>query len=60
MASTPKSTVSTVIPALRYRDAPAAIAWLCRAFGFEQHLVVPGEPTTIDVPLLGIAAKNRI
>ena len=43
MASAPKSTVATVIPALRYRDAPAAIAWLCRAFGFEQHLVVPGE-----------------
>jgi len=22
-----------VIPALRYRDAPAALEWLCRAFG---------------------------
>jgi len=31
-----------VIPALRYRDAPAAIEWLCRAFGFVEHLVVPG------------------
>jgi uncharacterized glyoxalase superfamily protein PhnB len=32
-----------IIPCLRYRDAPKAIDWLCRAFGFQQHLVVPGE-----------------
>lgn len=30
---------SSVIPAMRYRDAPAAIEWLCRVFGFERHLV---------------------
>jgi uncharacterized glyoxalase superfamily protein PhnB len=36
-------TRATVIPCLRYRDAKAAIEWLCRAFGFETHLVVPGE-----------------
>jgi len=30
---------STIIPSLRYRDAPAAIEWLCRAFGFEKHAV---------------------
>ncbi|MDX1579104.1 MAG: VOC family protein [Gemmatimonadota bacterium] len=34
---------STLIPALRYRDAPAAIAFLCDAFGFRRHLVVEGE-----------------
>ena len=34
---------STAIPCLRYRDAPAAIAWLCRVFGFEQQLVVPDD-----------------
>lgn len=34
---------SSVIPCLRYRDAPAAIEWLCRVFGFEKHLVVPDE-----------------
>jgi uncharacterized glyoxalase superfamily protein PhnB len=34
---------SSVIPCLRYRDAPAAIDWLCRIFGFEERLVVPGE-----------------
>ncbi|MEZ5522091.1 MAG: glyoxalase [Dokdonella sp.] len=31
------NTVCTIIPALRYRDAPAAIEWLCKAFGFEKH-----------------------
>ena len=30
---------STVMPALRYRNAPAAIDWLCQVFGFERHAV---------------------
>ncbi len=30
---------STIIPALRYQDAPAAIEWLCTALGFERHVV---------------------
>ncbi len=34
-----KACVSTVIPGLRYHDAPAAIDWLCRAFGFERQAV---------------------
>jgi uncharacterized glyoxalase superfamily protein PhnB len=38
-----KSGKSSVIPSLRYRDAPAAIEWLCRNFGFEQQLVVPDD-----------------
>ena len=38
---------SPVIPTMRYRDAPAAIDWLCRTLGFSQHLVVPGEDGTI-------------
>jgi uncharacterized glyoxalase superfamily protein PhnB len=29
----------TIFPALRYTDAPAAIDWLGRAFGFERHVV---------------------
>jgi uncharacterized glyoxalase superfamily protein PhnB len=41
--SRPKDTTATIIPGLRYQDAPKAIDWLCRAFGFERHLVVPGE-----------------
>lgn len=36
-----------IIPTLSYDDAPAAIEWLCAAFGFEEHLVVPGEDGTI-------------
>jgi len=36
-----------IIPTLRYHDAPAAIEFLCRAFGFEKHLVVPGEDGTV-------------
>ena len=27
------------MPALRYRNAPAAIDWLCQVFGFERHAV---------------------
>ncbi|HTO54901.1 MAG TPA: VOC family protein [Myxococcota bacterium] len=30
---------SRVISCLRYHDAPAAVDWLCRAFGFEKHAV---------------------
>jgi uncharacterized glyoxalase superfamily protein PhnB len=41
------SAGSTIIPGMRYRNAPAAIEWLCNAFGFEKHLVVPGENNTI-------------
>lgn len=33
----------TIIPALRYRDAAAAIGWLCEAFGFAEHAVYRGE-----------------
>lgn len=36
-----------IIPTLRYRDAAAAVDWLCQAFGFEKHLVVPGDDGTI-------------
>src|SRR5215470_14394398 len=42
-----KNCKSTVIPALRYRNAPAAIDWLCRAFGFEKQRVYPNSNGTI-------------
>jgi uncharacterized glyoxalase superfamily protein PhnB len=32
----------TIVSTLRYRDVAAAVDWLCTAFGFERHLVVPG------------------
>ena len=47
MANTTMKTGATIIPTMRYADAVAAIDWLCRAFGFEKHLVVPGEGGTI-------------
>ncbi len=47
MADNAKNTTTTVIPAMRYNDAPAAIEWLREAFGFEEHLVVPGEDGAI-------------
>jgi len=38
---------STIIPALRYRDAPAAIEWLCQVFGFARHAVYANPDGTI-------------
>ena len=38
---------SSIIPGHRYRNAPAAIDWLCRVFGFERHAVYEGENGTI-------------
>ncbi len=42
-----KNAPAIIIPCMRYRNAPAAIEWLCKAFGFEKHLVVPGQNGTI-------------
>jgi uncharacterized glyoxalase superfamily protein PhnB len=39
MASLAANTTATIIPSLRYRDALAAIDWLCTAFGFEKNAV---------------------
>src|SRR5262245_57755673 len=47
MSSLAKNTRATVIPTLRYRNAPAAIEWLCQNFGFEKQLVVPNPDGTI-------------
>jgi uncharacterized glyoxalase superfamily protein PhnB len=38
---------STIIPAHRYQNAPAAIEWLCTVLGFERHAVYEGENGTI-------------
>ncbi|HEU4381229.1 MAG TPA: VOC family protein [Hyphomicrobiaceae bacterium] len=37
----------TVVPTLRYRDLPAAIDWLCTAFGFEEQMAVAGEDGSV-------------
>jgi len=47
MSSYDPKTAPNIFPCLRYNDAPAAIEWLKRAFGFEPHMVVPGEGNTI-------------
>ena len=67
-ASTAPQTPTTVFPFMAYRDAQAAIDWLCLAFGFEKQFVVPGENGTIahaqlrlgnGMIMLGSAAGQR-
>jgi uncharacterized glyoxalase superfamily protein PhnB len=41
-------SVGDVYPSLTYDDAPAAIDWLCRAFGFRSRLVVTGPNGRIE------------
>jgi uncharacterized glyoxalase superfamily protein PhnB len=38
----------SIFPTLRYRDADAAVAWLGRAFGFEEQAIHRGEDGTIQ------------
>jgi uncharacterized glyoxalase superfamily protein PhnB len=40
-------TRSTVMPTMRYRDAHAAIDWLCNVLGFAKHAVYPGPNNTV-------------
>lgn len=40
--------VGDVYPSLIYDDAKGMIDWLCRAFGFQQRLVVPGTEDRIE------------
>jgi uncharacterized glyoxalase superfamily protein PhnB len=47
MADKPSIGVPNIFPALRYENAPAAIAWLGKAFGFEKKFVVPGENDSV-------------
>jgi len=47
MATGPKDARSTIIPGLRYRDAKAAIRWLCDVFGFAQHAVYEAADDSI-------------
>jgi uncharacterized glyoxalase superfamily protein PhnB len=39
--------MSNVYPFLSYKDAPAAIEWLCNAFGFEKNAVYPNDDGTV-------------
>ncbi|MBK7874478.1 MAG: VOC family protein [Planctomycetes bacterium] len=65
---TPPSTPSSLYPSLYYDDAPKAIEFLCRAFGFEKRLVVPGPDGTVmhseltfgdAVVMVGTVKKER-
>jgi uncharacterized glyoxalase superfamily protein PhnB len=47
MSSPAKTTRATVIPCLRYRNASAAIEWLCTAFGFNKQAVHANPDGTI-------------
>jgi uncharacterized glyoxalase superfamily protein PhnB len=47
MEKTATRSHSTIIPALRYRNAPAAIDWLCQVLGFEKKAVYPGPNGTV-------------
>lgn len=41
------SGASTIMPALRYRDAHAAIEWLCNVLGCKRHVVYDGPDGTV-------------
>ena len=56
MADKPKIGHPNIFPALRYKNAPAAIDWLGNAFGFEKQFVVPGENNTIAHAQLRLGA----
>jgi uncharacterized glyoxalase superfamily protein PhnB len=44
----PPSNWPRISSAVYYSDAPAAIDWLCRAFGFEVRLKIEGEGGSIE------------
>ena len=56
----PAPAGSTVIPSFRYRDAPAAIAWLESALGFQRKAVYPGPNGTIAHAELTLGAAGMI
>ena len=53
-----KNCKSTIIPAIRYRNAKAMIEWLCQAFGFEKKAVYAGADDIVmhaELTFLGMA-----
>lgn len=53
----PRPLPTGVVPVLFYRDAPAMIDWLERAFGFARRLVVPGDGGTVRHSELTLGAS---
>jgi uncharacterized glyoxalase superfamily protein PhnB len=69
MAQNTRTAAQVLFPFLRYRDAPAAIDWLVKAFGFEELMVVPGENGAVahaelsfgpGVIMLGTAREDEL
>jgi uncharacterized glyoxalase superfamily protein PhnB len=56
MAPLKPDSRSAIFPFMRYKDAPAAIAWLGKAFGFTEHAVYPGPDGTIAHAELALGA----
>jgi PhnB protein len=54
MVQNPPDGYQRVIPYLSYRDAPAAIDYLCRTFGFEERFRMPGPDGAIGHAELSI------
>ncbi len=48
--------VPNIFPCFRYENAPKAIDWLHKAFGFEKQFVVPGENKTVAHAQLRLGA----
>jgi uncharacterized glyoxalase superfamily protein PhnB len=57
MAESVQAATATMFPFARYEDGPAAIEWLCTAFGFERREVHEGEDGTIVHAELGYGAS---
>ena len=47
MVSNPPEGCQRIIPYLTYRDAPAALEYLCKSFGFEERFRLPGPDGTL-------------
>ncbi|MGA9343365.1 MAG: VOC family protein [Rhodanobacteraceae bacterium] len=68
MTNGPLNTGSTIIPCLRYRDAKAAIEWLCKAFGFDRNAAYEDDDGNVmhaqltfgnGMIMLGTASDNE-
>ena len=47
MNEAPAATTQAFFPGMRYADAPAAIDWLEKAFGFQRQVVYPGPDSPV-------------
>jgi uncharacterized glyoxalase superfamily protein PhnB len=47
MPANTQDLTPNIFPTFRYKDAPAALAWLESAFGFAKRLEIPGPDGTI-------------